>query len=216
MSGLYTNSVCGIKTEDDPQTGYKRFSLTHLSAPPDEIGLIAGDAIHCLRSALDHLAYQLVLANGETPSVNTCFPVFRSQSAYQDNHAQRLEGMSQAAQDEILATLPYRKGNDILWLIHKLDIDDKHHALLTTVIWPSEIALSKHMRHGEYSVPDRPLEVGQVFFTCKPEGYEDIKFTFDVSLGEPGIFQHYPIVGSLKTMLDVVDNLILDFKSLLN
>src|ERR1700686_281492 len=31
---------------------------------PDDISLIIGDAVHNLRSSLDHLAWQLVLANG--------------------------------------------------------------------------------------------------------------------------------------------------------
>ncbi len=37
----------------------------------------AGDIVHNLRSALDHLAFQLVLAGGHTPTTETAFPVWK-------------------------------------------------------------------------------------------------------------------------------------------
>lgn len=44
----------------------------------DAWSAIAGDAIHNARSALDHLAWQLVLANGGTPGRPTSFPLLSS------------------------------------------------------------------------------------------------------------------------------------------
>src|SRR5690349_1920178 len=72
-----------LDRETEPKTGYYHFSVTNVQAPPPDVGLIAGDAIHNLRSALDHLACQLVLANGNVPSRQTCFPIFDSESKYQ-------------------------------------------------------------------------------------------------------------------------------------
>ena len=37
---------------------------------------IIGDIVHNWRSALDHLAYQLVIKNGKTPCIRTQFPIF--------------------------------------------------------------------------------------------------------------------------------------------
>lgn len=39
------------------------------------LGLLVGEVVHQLRSALDHLAYALVLAAGNTPTRSTAFPV---------------------------------------------------------------------------------------------------------------------------------------------
>lgn len=46
--------------------------------PPDDDrwGLIAGDCVHNLRSALDHLAVQLVIANGGAAGNKTSFPIW--------------------------------------------------------------------------------------------------------------------------------------------
>ena len=57
-----------IVTHFDPDTGEKALSLKILKEPKNpEWGLILGDMVHNLRSALDHLVWQLVLLNGEKP-----------------------------------------------------------------------------------------------------------------------------------------------------
>lgn len=45
-----------------------------LEAPPLKWGVLIGDVVHNLRSALDHLAWQLVLRNGGESSWRTQFP----------------------------------------------------------------------------------------------------------------------------------------------
>ena len=67
-----------VDSKENPDPRYVDFYLTNIEAPPNEIGLVTGDVIHNLRSALDHLAYQLVLVNGATPTRQTCFPIFDS------------------------------------------------------------------------------------------------------------------------------------------
>jgi hypothetical protein len=56
--------------------------VAEIKPVPQEISLIVGDAIHNLRSALDHLAWQLVEAGGGTPDRNTYFPICDSAQQY--------------------------------------------------------------------------------------------------------------------------------------
>ena len=90
-----------IESKRDPQTGLDNFNVTDVKAPPHEIGLIAGDISHNLRSALDHLAFQLVLANKQVPDKHTCFPIFDDAATYNANRARRVRGMAQSAIDAI-------------------------------------------------------------------------------------------------------------------
>lgn len=46
---------------------------------PHRIPVIAGDVIHNLRSALDHVVWQLVIANGGTPTFRTDLPIHRTE-----------------------------------------------------------------------------------------------------------------------------------------
>jgi hypothetical protein len=55
-----------------------------VTKPTGEIGVIAGDAVHNLRSALDHLAWQLALLNTAKPHPRTQFPIARSESEFFD------------------------------------------------------------------------------------------------------------------------------------
>src|SRR5258708_574746 len=65
-----------VSAKRDPQTR-KVIYYVHKADPlPDDIALIAGDALQNLRSAVDHLAYQLVLSAGGTPDIQTSFPIF--------------------------------------------------------------------------------------------------------------------------------------------
>jgi hypothetical protein len=82
--------------------------------PPIHISTIIGDAIHALRTSLDLLAGQLVLVNGGTPTRATCFPIAETEGAFRPQ-----------------LPAPYRTGNANLWLLHHLDIVDKHRLLLT-------------------------------------------------------------------------------------
>src|ERR1041385_8956240 len=90
-----------IETERNPQTGNYLFRVTKLQPPPHDIGLIAGDVAHNLRSALDHLAYQLVLVNKENPNRSTEFPIFDDAARYVAGSHRKIKLMSQSAQDAI-------------------------------------------------------------------------------------------------------------------
>ena len=64
-----------VKPHPVAEIDYVRLFVESVTPVPAEIGLIIGDAVHNLRSALDHLAFQLVLANGKTPVTTTEFPI---------------------------------------------------------------------------------------------------------------------------------------------
>ena len=53
-----------------------------LNQPPIRFSIIAGDIIHNLRSALDHLVWQLVLRDGQKPSRTNEFPIYESEELF--------------------------------------------------------------------------------------------------------------------------------------
>src|ERR1035437_3291653 len=64
-----------IGREDNVETGQVRFYVQQVPAIPNELAFTLGDALHNLRSTLDHLAYALVVAAGGTPNRYTSFPI---------------------------------------------------------------------------------------------------------------------------------------------
>jgi hypothetical protein len=132
VEALARDSRKGISGFPDPK------SKRHRSEPilVVDIGVVsgAGDVIHNLRSALDHLAWELAKWETGEPRkpLNCCFPIGRDFDSYKAAKKGAIAGMSPEATKAIDDLKPYKgpDGNEPLWMIHYLDIVDKHRHLL--------------------------------------------------------------------------------------
>ena len=115
---------------DDAATGLREWKVGRADPLPSSLSLLAGDVIHNLRSALDHLIYQLVIANGAKPDTSTAFPLWRTKALFMAKCPGSAKGMSQKAFDILYGLKPYKRGNPSLWTLHRLDIIDKRRLLL--------------------------------------------------------------------------------------
>ena len=121
-----------IETKDDAHTRDRSYYLVGVRDIPDDVVAICGDALHNLRSALDHLASRLVQLAGNAPSIDTCFPIADTEKKYGSAETRRkVKGMRQDAIDAMDALKPYKGGNDTLWRLHRLNAIDKHRFLVT-------------------------------------------------------------------------------------
>jgi len=85
----------GIASYDNPAAGEHIYLARVSREPPVRWGVMAGEIVHHLRSALDRLAWQLVLDNGETPKTGmggTMFPIFRTAKESKANGRGKVEG----------------------------------------------------------------------------------------------------------------------------
>jgi len=103
---------------------------------PSNLPIIAADAIQNLRSALDHLAYQLYLigTGGATVRRNrqTQFPVGMDATKYAEQVGNRTNGMRADAITVFNSLEPYKGGkNEIIWKLSELNNLDKHRLLIT-------------------------------------------------------------------------------------
>ncbi len=126
-------------------TGQCKLYLVRNQVPDPDISLMVGDAVHNLRSALDHFAYQWVLRRGSgSPDNRTQFPIFRFRKSgqrrgqavtgYLDRVATQLPGIVTGSAVEAVfeATQPYHRRYRLLWAVHHLDILDKHRLVQVT------------------------------------------------------------------------------------
>ena len=116
--------------DDDPKTGERVLRVRVRSQPPNDFALIAGEAVYQLRSSLDHLAWQLVEANGNAAGKWTYFPICETAAKYKAASPGQVKGMSPAAISMIDAIQPYQGGCGELWKLHALSNYDKHRLLL--------------------------------------------------------------------------------------
>jgi hypothetical protein len=110
-------------------------------------GVLVGEIVHDLRSALDHLLWQLVILDGGGPGKHTQFPIFNRFADYRrlalvgtQRSPPMLKGLGGTLRSghvaAITRTQPYRRPNGFtthpLWLLARLSNIDKHQLLHTT------------------------------------------------------------------------------------
>ncbi|HWA30051.1 MAG TPA: hypothetical protein VG867_03085 [Rhizomicrobium sp.] len=128
----------GIEIKTDGQ-GHLRVTAKMSEASTVGLSVIIGDAIHNLRSSLDHLAAGLIEMNDGTPGRNTAFPIDAAESGFNGNITSKLAGAADVAIAIVRAMKPYDTGNDgrpgnlNLVSLSRLDNDDKHLLLLASV-----------------------------------------------------------------------------------
>jgi hypothetical protein len=227
-----------IEIKYDPKTRQYVHYLTSVRDVPNNIPVIAGEVLYNLRSALDHLAFQLVLANAGTPTDKTCFPIFDSAQKYKTLSPRKVKGMSHAAIKAIAGIKPYKGGNDTLWRLHKLNNIDKHRLLVTVGAQFTALDLSpifqRNMQNLTRDDPqfsgltlapfwvrpsDRlfPLKVGAELFIGAPDSEvdKDLQFAFEIALSEPQIVEGEPIIETLEGMANLTENIVSDLSPLL-
>jgi hypothetical protein len=172
------------KVEHD--MGMHRF--VDLDIGPFNVLATAGDVVQNLRSALDHLAYQLAkVGNPEIePSHYLSFPVCRSAEIYEKTKDQKLAGVRKEAIAAIDALKPYKGGNEKLWALHNLNNTDKHRLILP--VGRDHLWTGEGFDGGFWLKSDNPI--------------------FDELVGDSGT----ALLPTLHALVDFVDGLVSDFK----
>lgn len=211
-------------TEDDPETGDLIYRVTvepHANEGLGDLAVIAGDAVHNLRSALDLLMWQLVDASGGKPGRHTTFPIARSEKKFVSGSARCIKGASPAVQQLVAELKPYKGGHDALWRLHSLDATDKHRLLLTVGATHTETVYRFTLfgvEMGPYHVAmndpavlleDR-AEIGRIpasardYFEQQPKP----EFTVYVALREPEIPRGDALLPALYQLTGAVTEII--------
>lgn len=209
-----------ISIERDVEGGDYVWRISNPPLPQLDFSAIVGDAIHNLRCALDHLAYALVDASGNKPTTHPYFPIFaevpgRRRPSLLDE-ANGLDDEIRAALDEVQ---PYNR--DVpqfhqLWLLHRLDIIDKHRKLLVAVIgladlsWSGGDAKLVHVNRGPYEDGDELCR----FRIASPDLAEQFKeqISFRVRFDEPEAGVHgfsKPVDQVIEMIADYIETWLL-------
>lgn len=107
----------------------KGLNLTIFGVPRDA-DIAAGDAIHNMRSALDLLAVEAVKRGGGDPK-DVYYPFCEKGASFEATfQTRKLHKAPAPIQAIVRGSKPYPDGDATLHALHKLDIRDKHQALI--------------------------------------------------------------------------------------
>ncbi len=119
-----------LTSNDDIDNSRYRVCI-HQQITPDAIGMLVGEFAYCLRSALDHLAWQLALFGTDKPGRMTSFPI-DSEKPLPTNkgYREKIAHIPPIPLGIIEELQPYKCGSAFkghaLWQLNKLCNIDKH------------------------------------------------------------------------------------------
>lgn len=219
-----------VEPEPDPRERVIRLRTEFDFTPPLRWGAIAGDAIHNIRSALDLLVYQLLLARNKTPDIWTEFPIFLDPDKYAGKGKRKVKGAAKGAVDIIDELQPCSEtGNPEshpLWLLHCLDIRDKHRLLNVVVAaaqtqhFEIDTGGAFNITSSTYSMFVSPVEDGTElgrFTLTDPDAVVDVEchIAFQIVFEDFGLGDDLLVIGTVKRIGEFVEDAIKRFEPFL-
>jgi hypothetical protein len=189
-----------VMEEDDPEPGVRRAVVRNLAPIPNHWPLVIGDALHNLRSALDHAITDLTVAHHGSRLDKTEFPVFTDDGDFDRTKKTgepapgsgifKIRGVDPASAKLIRDLQPFNftdKSNiTVLQLVHDLNLEDKHRALhvLRSHGEGGEVRWLRDTQPIEITMLlGNPIEDGSVLGRWMPvspaPGEPDMKFTIN-------------------------------------
>lgn len=205
----------------DPKTRQKTRTIHFTRQPPIRLALLIGDAVHNLRSALDHLVCQLVIHGGGKVIKSTEFPIKASRSEFENKVAIHLAGASPYAIRLVAAHKPYKGGNESFWALQCLDIADKHKMLIPTWVAIWKVTDSGPLHTGAWIdlslvlSEGIPLEEGADIDSLLP--FDDTvkmkmkrQFSACITLGDVEGVKGKPVISALDQLVSTVTQIVND------
>ena len=126
-----------IASDVDNETGEQIRRFEYVPPMPVGMEVLIGEMLYNFRCSLDHLVWQLVLSEGNTPNNRNEFPIFKDPVRYEAEKTGKLRGVSNAIIGIVDKLQPCNStGIDDywkpLWDLQVLNNADKHRHLLLT------------------------------------------------------------------------------------
>jgi hypothetical protein len=236
----------GVVVEHDPDTGERRWRARVSRSIPDTWSIVIGDVIHNLRAALDYLAWELWVKEGgkvtEPAATGIVFWVIDPTKPSNPKVAKAVREGKVGAFGNAAVTLmerlqvdPGRKASPDpelrpLWLLHQLDIWDKHRRLnvvggteqLThmTLGGPGEDVHIEEMVIGGGDIRTVPIADGTELLRLTlgpttPDVQMQQQFTGFVAFEQEGPGKGEPVIPTLDQLISFVDEALTLFAPLL-
>jgi hypothetical protein len=223
-----------VYEEEERATGDLITRVRVRRQPPTDLSITIGDVVHNARTALDHLAWQLVLANDAQPTDKTMFPIGKSREAFPSYAKACLKGVSKEAFKVVEGLKPYQGEDERFWRLHRLAIEDKHHLLVPVGASHRNIVMTMSFHGNEHLAPFKfppialnpanhqyPLQDGAEIFrvmqaarTGQELFHTEHAFTFEVAFGD-GASAGEPLIPTLANLVEEISQAVEPLVSML-
>lgn len=163
----YDTDLLGLQPNQRDALTWKR-----VPGPHPELGVVAGELIHDVRSSLDHLVSELRIEKGLRVSRASGFPIYKDEGLWKRNvlgestdpcrGPNPLEGLSGGQVNAIRGYQPFADGelNRPFEILHAMSNMDKHRTLHTCGVMIHEPECVDYDPAGYYEVSDSRFNLG--------------------------------------------------------
>jgi hypothetical protein len=202
-----------VTIEDDHERGVRRLNIEIREVVPYEIGLIVGDAVHNLRSALDIMICDVAALFGDD-SRKARFPFAEEADALESVFRPEVKKLPADILAMIKALKPYKKGGDKkLRGLHDLDVLDKHQVIITT----ADRVIIDHSEVGKLTllIRYRRLAGAKEVLTFPLDGIvnENPEPMIQITFGYRHPFQGEPLLPTLVQLADLTKGIVQKFET---
>jgi hypothetical protein len=139
----------GIGSQLDPQTEYTVYYVGYLADITPRIVALISEILHTLRTALDNLAYQLFLVCRTDPGDEgdgIYFPIYDDAKTKEADAFRKIKPFRKEIIEAVRKVNPSKSGQPLLWILHRLDIVNKHRRILVEVLINHSVFVRGAMR----------------------------------------------------------------------
>jgi hypothetical protein len=214
-----------LRIRNDTDTGILTVEVHFREAIPTDISLISGDAIHNLRTALDHATWELIGIDGGTRGRQTAFPAGGTQGDYEST-CNKIETPRGDTKKFLIALAAFPGGmGQKLYGLNRLDNADKHTVLTPVagvasvghlkVVYPNgQVAMT--MTNTKFTMgPDGRAHLVDLRRGLSIEFDQDSNVALDIFFGDVEFFKSLPLVETLKDLHSAVSDVIGQFEKLI-
>jgi hypothetical protein len=203
-----------VHIEDDPEQGVRRVRVDIAAPVPHEVALIAGDAAHNLRSALDIMICDVGASLGDH-SRKARFPFATNAHDFEAELQRKVKGFPPDILALIRGLKPYDGGDDALRALHRLDIIDKHQLIVPAAdhialgaSFPGEFGSARNYRTSG----DRTSRVVFHLPLDRVRG-QQVHVTLAITFGDGQPFHGEPMVPTLLHLAQLVKVIVQMFEA---
>ncbi len=135
-------TLCVGPGPDGRNHPFVRTAIDNFTAP-DALTAHIGAIIHAQRTALDFLICELSERNGAPPNRKPYFPIRQSEELFttDGNVRKDMRDLTEPERAILVGLKPWRGGHDHIYLMHELDLMDKHRKLIVASRHISELSI---------------------------------------------------------------------------
>ena len=215
-----------LVTEKDADSGWYFLKTLDVPSPPDDLGILIGDCLHNARSALDHLAWQLVnfpTSQGPDPEPaedRIEFPIFLCERKYRDVWRNKIGGIDPKGLTVLENLQPWaipdeeKRPTHPLWLLYELSNWDKHRVLHTTAnqLRHSGFLNPELLKEAETLPPGELKSNTPLARVCMKDGGEpNMKMGFYLALDvafDQGLASGLPVSKTMELICKTVEHVV--------